>query len=292
MAENKEKKTTGLQLFNKTITSPAWQKYLEDILKERKGSFINNVTALVANDVNLQECVPATIVFAALKATALNLPLDKSLGMAFCIPYKDNKKGITVAQFQMGYKGVKQLALRSGQFAIIPNATEIKEGELVSRNRLTGECKFIFIDDDKKRAETKTIGYASYFRLLNGAESTLYMSVEEIEAHALRYSQTYRSKYDNVKQSSKWTTDFDEMAKKTVIKLNLSRNAPLSVEMQDAIKADQSIQYEEGKYEYVDNEEDVQQQINDAQKAQEVANKFADFGDENEQQENGNPKKK
>lgn len=280
MEKKEEKKQTGLQLFNQTITSPAWQKYLEDILKERKGSFVNNVTALVANDTNLQECVPATIVFAALKATALNLPLDKSLGMAFCIPYKDNKKGITVAQFQMGYKGVKQLALRSGQFAIIPNATEIKEGELISRNRLTGECKFKFIEDDNERANAKTIGYASYFKLLNGAESTMYMSIEEMERHALRYSQTYRSKYDNIKQSSKWTTDFDDMAKKTVIKLNLSRNAPLSVEMQDAIKADQSIQFEQDKYEYVDNEEDMQKQISDAQKAQETAAKFADWEEE------------
>lgn len=272
-------KETGLQVFNRTITNPQTQKYLEDVLGERKGSFVNNLTALVANNAALQECQPFTIMFAALKATALNLPLENSLGMAYCIPYKDNKKGITVAQFQLGYKGFKQLALRSGQFSIIPNATDIKEGELKSRNRLTGECTFEFIEDDAKRAKAKTIGYASYFKLLNGAESTFYMSVEEMQAHALRYSQTYRSKYDNVKQASKWTTDFDDMAKKTVIKLNLSKNAPLSVEMQDAIRADQSIQYEEGKYEYTDND-NIEQQMVDAQKAQEVADKFADFGGE------------
>lgn len=277
MAEKNANKPTGLQLFNQTITSPAWEKYLNGVLKERKGSFVNNITALVANDVNLQDCAPATIVFAALKATALNLPLDKSLGMAFVIPYKNNKTGMSAAQFQLGYKGVKQLALRSGQFKIIPNATEIKEGELISRNRLSGECVFKFIEDDKLRAKAKTIGYASYFLLLNGAESTFYMSVEEMEQHALRYSQTYRSKDARTKSASKWTTDFDDMAKKTVIKLNLSRNAPLSVEMQDAIKADQSIQFEEGKYEYLDNDEDIQKQMVDAQKAEEVANKFADF---------------
>ena len=271
-----EKKQTGLQLFNQTITSPATQKYLESVLGERKGSFVNNLTALVANNAALQECQPYTIMFAALKATALNLPLENSLGMAYCIPYKDNKKGITVAQFQLGYKGFKQLALRSGQFAVIPNATDIKEGELKSRNRLTGECVFEFIENDAERAKAKTIGFASFFRLLNGAESTYYMSVEEMQAHALRYSQTYRSKYDNVKSQSKWTTDFDDMAKKTVIKLNLSKNAPLSVEMQEAIRADQSIQYEENKYEYTDNEE---QTIFDAQKAQEVAEAFADFDD-------------
>jgi recombination protein RecT len=279
------KPQTGLQAFNQTITNPSTQKYLADVLGERKGSFVNNLTALVANNAALQECQPLTIMFAALKATALNLPLENSLGMAYCIPYKDNKKGITVATFQLGYKGFVQLSLRSGQFKIIPNATEIKEGELKSRNRLTGECVFEFIEDDKKRAEAKTIGYASYFRLLNGAESTFYMSVEEMQAHALRYSQTYRSKYDNVKQSSKWTTDFNDMAKKTVIKLNLSKNAPLSVEMQDAIRADMSVQYEANKYEYTDND-DIEQQMIDAQKAQEVADKFADFDAPEDNKEN------
>ena len=283
--EATNKPQTGLQAFNQTITNPSTQKYLADVLGERKGSFVNNLTALVANNAALQECQPLTIMFAALKATALNLPLENSLGMAYCIPYKDNKKGVTVATVQLGYKGFVQLSLRSGQFKIIPNATEIKEGELKSRNRLTGECVFEFIEDDKKRAEAKTIGYASYFRLLNGAESTFYMSVEEMQAHALRYSQTYRSKYDNVKQSSKWTTDFNDMAKKTVIKLNLSKNAPLSVEMQDAIRADMSVQYEANKYEYADND-DIEQQMVDAQKAQEVAEKFADFDATDENKEN------
>lgn len=271
-------KPTGLQLFNQTITNPSTQKYLQDVLGERKGSFVNNLTALVANNTALQECQPLTVMFAAMKATALDLPLDNSLGFAYCIPYKDNKRGVTVAQFQLGYKGFKQLALRSGQFAIIPNATEIKEGELISRNRLTGACVFKFIEDDVERAKVKTIGYASYFRLMNGAESTFYMSVEEMEHHALRYSQTYRSKTDYVKKSSKWSTGFDDMAKKTVIKLNLSKNAPLSVEMQDAIRADQSVQYKENVYNYVDNEIGVN--IVDEQKAQEVAEKFADFTEE------------
>lgn len=270
---------TGLKRFNRTLTSMNTQSYLESVLGERKASFVNNLTALVSNSASLQECEPLTVMFAALKATALNLPLDANLGFAFIIPYKDNKRQVTVAQFQLGYRGIKQLALRSGQFAIIPTATDIKEGELISRNRLTSECVFKFIEDDAERSKVKTIGYASYFRLLNGAESTFYMSVEEIQAHALRYSQTYRSKYDNIKQSSKWTTDFDDMAKKTVIKLNLSRNAPLSVEMQDAIKADQSVMREQDKYEYIDNE--GEQKLIDELKAAEVAEKFAEFSEIN-----------
>lgn len=280
MAQTQQQET-GLALFNKTITNPKTQEYLSQVLGERKGSFVNNLTALVANEASLQKCLPLTVMFAALKATALNMPLDKSLGMAFVIPYKDNKNNVTVAQFQIGYKGFKQLALRSGMFAIIPNATDVKEGELLSRNRLSGECKFQFIDNDVERSEKKTIGYASYFKLLNGAESTLYMSIEELEAHALRYSQTYRSKDPKIKSASKWTTDFSDMASKTVIKLNLSRNAPLSVELQDAIKADQSIQFDKDDTRYLDS--DKQEEI-DLEKAQAVADKFADFEDVTNQQ--------
>ena len=134
--------------------------------------------------------------------------------------------------------------------------------------------RFNFIDDETARLKTPIIGYVNYFRLLNGFESIFYMSKEEMEAHALHYSQTYRSNDAHIKSQSKWTTDFDGMARKTVIKLNLSKNGVLSTELQEAIIADQSIMREENKYDYADNEE---QAIFDAQKAQEVAEKFADF---------------
>ena len=270
-----EEKVTGLQLFNRTITNPSTQKYLSDVLGERKGSFVNNLTALVANNAMLQECEPYTLMFAAMKATALNLPLDNSLGLAYVLPYKDNKRGITVAQFQLGYKAYKQLALRSGQFAKIPNATDVKEGELIRRDRLTGDCVFKFEDDDAKRAKLKTIGYVSFFKLINGAESVFYMSQEEMEQHALRYSQTFRSTNPKVKAASKWTTDFLVMALKTVLKLNLSKNAPLSVELKDAIQADQSVQYERNKYDYVDNE---QSEVDEAN-AKAILEKFKGFED-------------
>lgn len=286
-----EEKTTGLQVFNRAITNPKTQEYLTSVLGERKGSFVNNLTALVANNVNLQVCEPYTIMFAAMKATALNLPLDNSLGFAYVIPYKDNKRGITVAQFQIGYKGYKQLALRTNQFAVIPNATDVKEGELVSRNRLTGECVFKFIDDEEKRKNLPTIGYCSFFKLLNGATSTLYMTKDEMEAHAKKYSQTYRSTKDYIRNSSKWTTDFLDMALKTVLKLNLSKNAPLSVEVIDAINADQSVMFNsEKEYEYVDNEMSMEE----AQRAAELAETFADFDEVingEEKQESGDENK-
>lgn len=263
----------SLKTFNQTITSPATQKYLTDLLHERKGQFVSNLTALVANNANLQECEPYTLMFAALKATALSLPIEPSLGMAHVIPYKNKKRGVTEAQFQLGYKGFQQLALRTGQYKHI-NTTEVREGELGKRNRLTGEIEWNWIENDAERLKTPIIGYVNYFCLLNGFESTFYMSREEMDAHALRYSQTYKSTIGYIKEQSKWTTDFDAMALKTVIKLNLSKNGVLSTELQDAIRADQSVMREENKYEYTDNDE---QAIFDAQKAADVAQKFADF---------------
>lgn len=270
----------NLKSFNQTITSPATQKYLTELLHERKGQFVSNLTALVANNANLQECEPYTLMFAALKATALNLPIEPSLGMAHVIPYKNKKRGITEAQFQLGYKGFQQLALRTGQYKTI-NTTDVREGELKRRNRLTGEIEFDFIENEKERLAAPIIGYVNYFKLLNGFESTFYMSHEEMEAHALRYSQTYKSTSAYIKDSSKWSTDFDAMATKTVIKLNLSKNGVLSTELQEAIMADQSIMREENKYDYVDN--DGEQAIFDAQKAQEVAEKFENFSGSEEQ---------
>lgn len=243
----------NLRTFNQAITSPNTQKYLDDLLHERKGQFVSNITALVANNANLQECEPYTLMFASLKATALNLPIEPTLGMAYVIPFRNKKKGVTEAQFQLGYKGFQQLALRTGQYKTI-STTDVRQGELKKRNRLTGEIEFNFIEDEAERLNTPIIGYVNYFRLLNGFESTFYMSKEEMNAHATRYSQTYKSKEAFIKEQSKWTTDFDAMAMKTVIKLNLSKNGVLSTELADAIRADQSIIREDGKYEYTDNE--------------------------------------
>ena len=270
----------NLRSFNRTITSPETQQYLTELLHERKGEFVSNLTAIVANNANLQECEPYTLMFAALKATALSLPIEPSLGMAHVIPYKNKKRGVMEAQFQLGYKGFQQLALRTGQYKSI-NTTDVREGEIGKRNRLTGEIEFNFIEDEEKRLKTPVIGYVNYFKLLNGFESIFYMSKEEMEAHAMHYSQTYRSTTSYIKENSRWTLDFDAMARKTVIKLNLSKNGVLSTELKDAIIADQSVMREENKYEYVDNEKSA---ILDAQKAQQVADKFADFNNEQKEE--------
>lgn len=237
MGTENQRPQSGLMRFNSTITNSRTQEYLLSVLGEKKNSFVNNLTALVTNNVKLQECEPVSLMHAGIKATALDLPLDPNLGFAYVIPYRNNSAGKTEAQFQIGYKGFVQLAIRSGQFKLL-NVTEIREGEITGEDILTGEMTF-------RRAEgregLKTVGYVAYFRLTNGFEKMLYMSVEQIDAHAKRYSQTYGSGRDYIRNSSKWTTDFDAMARKTVLKLLLSKYAPMSVEMRDAVLSDQAV---------------------------------------------------
>ena len=237
-----------LKLFNQTITNVKTQEYLKSVLGEKKQAFVNNLTALVSNDKNLQVCEPTTLMFAALKATALDLPLDNNLGFAYVIPYKNTRAGITEAQFQVGWKGIAQLAIRSGQFKTI-NVTDVREGELKGRNRLTGDVQVEWIEDDAARMKAKIVGFLGYFKLLSGYEKTTYWSMEELEQHGLKYSQTYRKGY------GVWKDNFEAMAKKTVVKLMLNKgDAPMSVEMQQAIKYDQSIILDEnGNCRYIDN---------------------------------------
>lgn len=232
--------------FNRSIMDCKTQDYLQSVLANKKNQFVNNITALVANDGKLQACTPMSIIYAGIKATALDLPLDPNLGCAYVIPYNNTAKNITEAQFQLGYKGFIQLAIRSRQFSCI-NVTDVRQGELKNYDLLSGEVN---VQAAPNRGELPVIGYVAYFRLNNGNNisdsfsKSLYMTVEELQQHAMTYSQTYKSNKDYIRKSSKWTTDFDAMCKKTVLKLLLSRYAPLSVEMQqiqDAIRSDQAV---------------------------------------------------
>ena len=254
---------SNLKRFNQMIVHPNTDAYLTSVLAERKGEFINNLTAVVANDAKLQACEPVTLMYAALKATALRLPLDPNLGQAYIIPYKNNRERKTEAQFQIGWKGFIQLAIRSGQFQAI-NTTDIREGELKGYDLMTGEVQVQAAPD---RENKPVIGYLAYFKLTNGFAKSLYMSAEEIEQHATRYSQSYRGKY---KDSSLWATDKDAMAKKTVLKLLLNRFAPLSVDMQRAVQADQSVLHGDGKLDYVDNSKNQLAEVAEAAMAEDV----------------------
>jgi len=216
------------------------QKF-QEMLGKRAPSFITSVLQIVASNSLLTKADPHSVYHSAAVAATLDLPLNNNLGFAYIVPYnqkfKDdagNWQSKQVAQFQLGYKGFKQLALRSGQFKGM-NATDVREGEMKERNRLTGYIRFDWVQDEIERNKLPIIGYVSHFELLNGYSQTLYMSMTDLQKHGKKYSQTFKN------DKGLWKDDFDSMALKTVTKLNLSKNAPLSVEMQKAITFDQAI---------------------------------------------------
>ncbi len=220
------------------------QKF-QELLGKRASSFLTSVLSVVSQNDLLAKADPKTVYMAALTSATLDLPINQNLGFAYIVPYK-NKSWVSEAQFQMGYKGFIQLALRSGQFLTI-SATPVYEGQLVEENPLTG-----YVFDRKAKKSEVVVGYASYFKLLNWFEKTLYMTKAEIERHANNYSAQFKKS-----QSGLWKDKFDEMATKTVIKLLLSKFAPLSVEMQKAVIADQGVLQDENfdEVDYPDNDQ-------------------------------------
>jgi len=212
------------------------RKKFEEMLGKRAPQFITSVLQIAAST-HLQGADPMSIYNAAAMAATLDLPLNASLGFAYIVPYNEKQKDGTykkVAQFQIGNKGYKQLALRTGQFTAI-TASDVREGELKNYDRLTGKMTFEWIQDETERLKKKIVGYVSYFELINGYSQSLYMSVEKIQQHGSRYSKSFDNQY------GLWKTDFDAMCLKTVMKQNLSKNAPLSIEMRTAVHVDQSV---------------------------------------------------
>lgn len=201
----------------------------KELLGQKSQGFITSVLQIAMSNDLLAKADPVSIYHSACVAATLGLPINQNLGFAYIVPYGGK------AQFQMGYKGFIQLAQRSGQFKTI-SATAIYEGQLIEENPLTG-----YQFDFTKKPSGNPIGFAAYFELLNGFQKTLYMSVYELESHASKYSQTYKSDKSYIRDKSKWVTDFEAMSIKTVIKLLLSKFAPLSIEMQKAIITDQGI---------------------------------------------------
>lgn len=236
------------------INSPVARQRINEMLHERAPQFIVSLLSLINSSEALQKSDPATILNAAMTAASLDLPINQNLGFAYIIPYK-NKEGKYMAQFQMGYKGFIQLAQRSGQFQTL-NVTVVKEGEIEQEDLLTGEMHFSWTKDKADREKKKAIGYVAYMRLTNGFTKSLYMTVEELKAHGTRYSQNFK-KYN----SGLWAEDFDAMASKTVIKLLLSKYAPMTTDMQKAQIADQGVIKDDGDVEYVDNTPETAEQI-------------------------------
>ena len=218
---NKNQKPATLQSM---VTSAGIRERFNDVLGKKAPAFISSLISVANNSDMLAKADPTTVITAGIMAATLDLPINQNLGFAYIVPFYNGKKRITEAQFQMGYKGYVQLAMRTGQYKTI-NASEIYEGEIKSRNRLTGEFEL------GERTSDKVVGYIAYFRLVNGFEKYLYMTKEEVEAHAKKYSQTYKKGF------GLWITDFDSMSIKTVLKRLLSKYGILSVEMHNMATA-------------------------------------------------------
>lgn len=194
------------------LETPAFKKKFEEMLGKKAAGFISSIISVTNSSNYLMKADPATVIGAAAQAAMLDLPINQSLGFAYIVPYKG------AAQFQLGYKGYIQLAQRSGQYADI-GAKTVYEGELEYENRLLDKFRF------GERTSDKVIGYLAYFRLTNGFEKMLYMTIDEAQAHAKKYSQNYKGGTD------KWgLADFNVMAEKTVLKRLLSKYGPLSIE--------------------------------------------------------------
>ena len=194
------------------LEMPAYKNKFNEMLGKKAAGFMSSIIAVANNNKLLAKANPATVIGAAAQAAMLDLPINQSLGFAYIVPYKSE------AQFQLGYKGYIQLAQRSGQYVDIGAKTEY-EGELEYENRLLDKFKF------GDRTGDKVIGYIAYFRLVNGFEKMLFMTLDEMQAHAKKYSKSYSGGTD------KWgLADFNTMAEKTVLKRLLSKFGPLSIE--------------------------------------------------------------
>lgn len=214
--------TTGLNQLKGVLNNETMKRNFENILKDNAGAFMASIIELYQSDTYLQKCDPNKVVLEALKAATLKLPINKALGFAYIIPYG------TTPTMQLGYKGIVQLAQRTGQYKYI-NAGEIYEGERVEYNRISG-----MLEIGGDAVSDKIVGYFAYFQLLNGFEKAVYWSKEKVEAHAKRFSQAYKAG----KKDSPWFTSFDAMAIKTVLKSIITRYGPMSVEFANAMAQD------------------------------------------------------
>lgn len=248
--------TKGITIKNKNLTpanannslqgllsSPDVKNRFEELLGKKAPGFISSILSVANNNKVLFKCEPKTVIAAAALAAALDLPVNQNLGFAYIIPFNNLKEGRYEAQFQLGYKGYIQLAMRSGQYQTI-NAAIVYEGEIVNRNRFTGEFEF------GERTSDKIIGYIAYFKLVNGFEKYNYMTIDEMQAHAKKFSKNYKGGTD------KWgITDFNSMALKTVLKLLISKYGILSIEMQGAGQMAQALSNDGGVIDMKDNGE-------------------------------------
>ena len=251
MSNNQSLQTVqGKPKFSVAIQSDTYKNLINRTLgdENRAKRFIASISSAVATNPGLQECDAGTILSGALLGEALNLSPSPQLGQYYLVPF--NTKNGKQAQFQLGYKGYIQLAIRSGQYKKL-NVLAIKQGELVKYDPLNEEIEVNLIEDEEERENTETIGYYAMFEYTNGFRKSLYWSKKKMEKHALQYSKGFAAR----KGYTFWEKDFDGMAYKTMLRQLISKWGIMSIEMTEVLEKDMAVIKQDGSYEYVDNGE-------------------------------------
>lgn len=258
--------------FSALISTPSYQKLINNTIKDpnRARRFVSAIVSAVAVNPALQECTPQTILSGALLGESLNLSPSPQLGQYYLVPFRDKKNDCVNAQFVLGYKGLVQLALRSGQYKRL-NVVSVKDGELHGWNPITEEFSVFPIEDENEREKACTVGYLASFEYLNGFTKTIYWSKEKMVAHADRFSQAFSIEAKDIKTqkatyhrvsfadyeahnypakdewlySSFWYKDFDGMAHKTMLRQLISKWGVMSIDLQTAFEADAVAESEE-----------------------------------------------
>lgn len=234
------------------LTADAVKNQINQVVGGKDGQrFISAIVSAVNTNPALQECTNQSILSSALLGESLKLSPSPQLGQYYLVPFNDKNKG-KVAQFQLGYKGYIQLAIRSGQYKKL-NVLAIKEGELIRFDPLNEEIEVRLIEDEEEREQANTIGYYAMFEYTNGFRKAIYWSKRKMEAHALKYSKGYQAK----KGYTFWEKDFDGMAYKTMLRQLISKWGIMSIDMASAIDSDMAVINEDGTKDYVDNDATV-----------------------------------
>lgn len=228
-------------MLNGILDGEKMRRRFDELLGKRTPQFLSSLVSMINDNKDLQQAFyqsPMSVIKSALQAASYDLPIDPALGFAYIVPfnnkYKDdqgNWQKKKQATFVIGYKGMTQLCLRTGAYARIPDAVDVREGELISYDRLTGDAEFRWIEDEDEREKLPIIGYAGYFRLKNGAEKTIYMTRKQVENHEKK---NRKGEY----MGKGWKEDFDAMARKTVIRRLCGKYALMSIEYQDGTNRD------------------------------------------------------
>ncbi len=269
------------------LTQDAVKRQINSVVGGKNGTrFISSIVSAVQTTPALQECTNPSILSAALLGEALNLSPSPQLGQFYMVPFDNKKKGCKEAQFQLGYKGYVQLAIRSGYYKRL-NVLAIKEGELIRYDPLDEEIEVSLIEDDIVREETQTAGYYAMFEYENGFKKTMYWTKRKMLAHAEKYSYAFAknggakslelleqgkiSEKEMWKYSSFWFKDFDGMALKTMLRQLISKWGIMSIDLQTALDKDMAVIQEDGSAEYVENEPQEAPEVVAEQEYTEVA---------------------